>query len=112
MSSQIFKNPIPIKILYDFLTLNGIVNIDNIIVNDVVFKRSVYNGSIQTFMDSCKEYYHKSKMHYLEKKITYPVFTTVLRQICNIHKIKYTSQIKYNKSRYSIHYYIFFDQAY
>jgi hypothetical protein len=112
MSSQIFKKKLPIKLLYDVLTLNGIINIDNIIVNDIVFRRSLYNGSMQSFMDSCKEYYHKSKMHYLEKKLTYTMFTTVLRQICNDHKIKYTSQIKYNKSKYSIHYYIFFDQIY
>ena len=53
MSSQIFKKKIPIKLLYDVLTLNGIVNIDNIIVNDIVFRRSLYNGSMQSFMDSC-----------------------------------------------------------
>ena len=46
-------------------------------------------------------------MKYLDKKLTYNSFTTILRQICNYNKITYTSQIKYDKSSYEITYYIY-----
>ena len=59
-------------------------------------------------IEECKPYYHLSKRKYLEKKVTYNSFTTVLRQICNYNKIIYTSQIKYDKSKYEIVYYIYF----
>ena len=58
-------------------------------------------------MDSCKPFYHISKQKYLERKLTYNNFTTILRQICNFNKINYTSQIKYDKSTYDIIYYIY-----
>ena len=64
--------------------------------------------SIQKFLLDCNKYYHISKKKYLEKKLTYNTFTTVLRQICNFNKITHTSQIKYDKSNYDIFYYIYF----
>ena len=48
------------------------------------------------------------KKKYLEKKLTYNSFITVIRQICNHLKITYTSQVKYDKSVYDIIYYIYF----
>ena len=36
-------------------------------------------------------YYHNSKKKYLERKLTYNSFTTVLRQICNFNNITYTT---------------------
>ena len=48
------------------------------------------------------------RQKYLDKKLTYNSFTTVLRQICNFNKVKYVSQIKYDKSTYDIVYYIYF----
>jgi hypothetical protein len=48
-----------------------------------------------------------SKRKYLEKKLSFNTFTTILRQICNFNKIKYISQIKYDKSSYGIEYYIY-----
>jgi hypothetical protein len=44
----------------------------------------------------------------LERKMNYNSFVTILRQICNFNKIIYTSQIKYDKSKYDIIYHIFF----
>ena len=52
-------------------------------------------------------YYHISKRKYLERKLTYNSFITVIRQICNFNKITYTSQLKYDKSTYDITYYIY-----
>ena len=62
---------------------------------------------IDNFINQCTPYYHISKRKYLERKITYNSFITIIRQICNFNKITYTSQIKYDKSEYDILYYIY-----
>ena len=74
------------------------------IVNNNVYKKGIFNGKIAAFYEVCKPYYHLSKRKYLDKKISYNTFITVIRQICNSNKITYTSQIKYDKSVYDIIY--------
>ena len=108
MSSQIFKNSVPINILFQLLDKISIKNDTHYVFNIIAFKKGVYTNEIALFFEQCKPYYHLSKRNYLEKKITYNSFTTVLRQICKNNNIKYTSQIKYDKSKYNIIYYIYF----
>jgi len=105
--SQIFKTPIPInqfKVLLDNLCVkqHGCY-----IFNNDSYKRGIFNNSIPEFLEKCKEYYHLSKHKYLEKKMTYNGFTTIIRQICNNNNIRYTSKLKYDKSVYIIYYYIY-----
>ena len=107
MSTQIFKNPIPKSLLFDLLDKICLKNDKHYTFNSDSFKKGIYTEDIQIFLNECKPYYHISKRKYLEKKITYKSFTTVLRQICNYNKITYTSQIKYDKSTYDILYYIY-----
>lgn len=107
MSSQIFKNQIPTPMLFDLLDKICLKNDKHYTFNNDSFKKGVYNECIQNFLNDCIPYYHISKRVYLEKKLTYKSFTTILRQICNYNKITYTSQIKYDKSTYDILYYIY-----
>jgi hypothetical protein len=78
------------------------------ILNKNAFKKGIYNKSIDAFFEKIKPCYYLSKRKYLDRKLTYNSFTTVIRQICNFNKITYTSQIKYDKSVYDIVYYIYF----
>jgi len=108
MSSQIFKNSIPNDILYKLLDDIAIKTDKCYIINNNSYKKGVFNDSITNFMDECKQYYHLSKRKYLERKLTYNSFITIIRQICNYNKITYTSQIKYDKSSYDIVYYLYY----
>jgi lysyl-tRNA synthetase class I len=107
MSNQTFKKQIPNENFFSLL--------DNIcsktekyyIINNDAYKRGVFTNNITAFLEECKPFYHLSKQKYLERKLTYNNFTTVLRQICNFNKIIYTSQIKYDKSSYNIIYHIY-----
>jgi hypothetical protein len=108
MSAQIFKNHVPNKLLFDLLDLICVKNEKYYLFNNISFKKGLFNDEITNFFISCKPYYHISKQKYLERKLDYNSFTTVLRQICNYNKITYTSQIKYDKSTYDIFYYIYF----
>jgi hypothetical protein len=108
MSPQIFKNNVPNENLFSLLEAICIKTDKCYIFNTNSFKKGVFNDSLLEFINECKPYYHLSKQKYLEKKLTYNTFTTILRQICNFNNINYTSQIKYDKSNYEIIYYVYF----
>ena len=108
MSAQIFKNIVPSRKIFQLLDLLCIKNDKHYFFDNNSFKKGLFTQEINIFFEECKPYYHISKKKYLEKKITYNSFTTVLRQICNSNKIIFTSQIKYDKSNYDIIYYIYF----
>ena len=107
MKSQIFKDNVPNSILIQFLEKTAIKMNNCFIINNDSFKKGLYNDHIQSFYDEIKEYYHISKRKYLETKLTYNSFITIIRQICKFNKVTYTSQIKYDKSNYDIIYYIY-----
>lgn len=108
MSTQIFKNTVPNYILFELFDKICLKNEKHYTFDFNSFKRGTYNQDIQQFLKACTPYYHLSKRKYLEKPLTYNSFTTVLRQICNFNNITYTSQIKYDKSKYDIIYYIYY----
>ena len=108
MSTQIFKKKMPIDTLFSLLDKIANKSEKLYIFNSESYKKGLIQNEIANFLDSCKEYYHLSKQKYLERKLSYNSFTTVLRQICKYNKITYTTQIKYDKSTYSIIYFIYF----
>jgi hypothetical protein len=108
MSNQIFKKNIPNEELFKLLETNCMKSEKYFLFNNISFKKGIFNGTIEKFLSYCNEYYHISKKKYLERKLTYNGFTTVLRQICKFNKITYTSQILYDKSSYCIVYFVYF----
>jgi hypothetical protein len=108
MSVQIFKNQIPNNKLFELFDKICLKNEKHYTFNVDSFKKGVYTEDIQNFINYCVPFYHLSKRKYLERKLTYNTFTTILRQICNFNNIKYTSEIKYDKSTYTIVYYIYY----
>jgi len=108
MSSQIFKQQIPTDLLFSLLELVTIKNDKHYTFDVISFKKGVFSQIIADFLIKCKPYYYASKYKYIDRKLTYNSFTTILLQICNYNKIVYTSQIKYDKSDYNIVYYIYF----
>jgi hypothetical protein len=108
MTSQIFKTKIPTELLIELLTNIAVKTDKCYIINNNSYKKGIFNETVSQFLEECKPYYHVSKRKYLERKLNYNSFITILRQICNFNKITYTSQIKYDKSNYDIIYYIYF----
>lgn len=109
MTSQIFKTKIPTERFIELLTNIAVKTDKCYIINNNSYKKGIFNETISQFLEECKPHYHISKRKYLERKINYNSFITILRQICNFNKITYTSQIKYDKSNYDIIYYIYFN---
>ena len=107
MSSQIFKNPIPNQLFIKLLDDIAVKTDKCYVLNNNSYKKGMFNNLIVNFIEECKPYYHLSKRKYLERKVCYNSFITIIRQICNFNNITYTSQIKYDKSTYDIMYYIY-----
>jgi hypothetical protein len=74
------------------------------------YRKIMYNQErCAKFITDILEYYHSSKQFYVTRKISYNSFTNVVRQICKSNNIMFTSQIKYNESKYNIDFFIYFD---
>ena len=109
MTNQIFKSNIPNNILFDFLEQIYLFKNDNYYtISSTSFKKASFLNLIESFCKNIKNYYHISKHHYITREINYNRLMTIIRQICKYNKIPITSNIKYDKSKYSIQYYIFF----
>lgn len=108
MLNQNFKKEFPKEFIFELLENTCIKSDKYYTFNHESYKKGIFNNLLSEFLEKCKPYYHLSKQKYLDRKLTYNSFTTVIRQICNFTKITYTSVIKYDKSTYNIIYYIYF----
>jgi hypothetical protein len=106
MSLQIFKSQIPNQLLIELFDKICIKTKDYYIINNTSFKKGIYSNNIKTFLEISRSHYHISKRKYLDKPLTYNSFITIIRQICKYNNIQYENKIKYDKSKYDIHYYI------
>jgi len=129
MSSQIFKYKLPLELLVELLDKisynstplattpedhpftsgyeSSLQTSKHYTIDNNSYKKGIFNESIVSFIEKCKPYYHVSKYVYLDRKMSFNNFITILRQICKYNNIVYTSKIIYDKSKYNIIYYIY-----
>ena len=108
MGSQVFKKQVPNELLFTLLENICMKNNNCYVFNTTTFRKGTFNELISNFLNELKPYYHLTKQKYIDRKLTYNSFTTILRQICKFNKIVYTSKIQYDKSVYEIVYYVYF----
>jgi len=107
MNSQIFKNQISPDILLALLDKICIKNEKFYILNKTSYKKGEYLNILTPFNKLLLPNYHTSKQYYVTRKQNYSSFVTIIRQLCRLNNISYTSKIIYNKSTYDIVYYIY-----
>lgn len=106
MSKQIFKQDISKNIIISFLNKYADITDKFYIFTKTNYKKAEYHNAIVPLCEYVKPLYHKSKQYYIERKLTYSKFITILRQLCKSVELSYTSRIVYGNSTYSIVYYI------
>ena len=111
MSGQIFKTAVSREYFFTFLSKCTVKKLNHYHLTKTSFKSAVFQDLIQPFCESIKDNYYVSKQHYITRKMIYKNLITVIRQICKHNHIPFTSRIKYDKSKYEISYFIFFDSA-
>lgn len=108
MSKQIFREKVPNKLLFELLERICLKTNNYFLFDLNAFKKMLFNKWHVEFFESLKPHYHLGKQFYLERDVSYNMFTTILRQICKHNAIMYTSQIKYNESNYNIQYMVYY----
>jgi hypothetical protein len=103
---QVFKKIIPKNILFHFLEKIGCQKTDKCYIVDITaFKRAIYNNDLEIFINSIKEYYYTSKLHYVDMThMSHNKFNTIIRQLCKCNNVTFSKYIKYDKSTYSVVY--------
>ena len=108
MTKQIFKAEVPNDILFLFLDKFCLKTDKYYAIDMNAYRKMLFHNYHLEFCEILKDYYHLSKHFYLDRKMSYNSFTTLLRQICKHNNVMFTSQIKYNESKYNIDYIIYF----
>jgi hypothetical protein len=105
---QIFKYHVPIQLLGEiFNELCDYISDQEFVFNKESYKRANMNNIIPLYLDKLLPYYHTSKQTYIEQCGSYKTLSTIIRQLCNLHNIKYKQEMKYVFSEYEIIYRIF-----
>ena len=108
MNTQIFKQKVPADAFFEVLSKICTRKQPNCFILDkCAFKKGLLSNDIPAFLEYLKDYYHFSKLHYLENKFTYNSFKTITRQICKANSIIFASRLIYGMSTYEIVYYIY-----
>jgi len=108
MTNQIFKTVIPSDMLFRLLDKICFKTEKYYLFDLNAYRKFLFYHLNIDFCDEIRDHYHIGKRIYIDRKMTYNSFTTIIRQICKSSNIMYTSQIKYNKSKYNIDYFIYF----
>jgi hypothetical protein len=108
---QIFRKEIPNDILFNLLEQICLKTTKYYLIDINTYKKLLYHNLHIPFLDSLIDYYHESKRFYIKRNVSYNSFINIIRQICKNNNIVFSSQIKYNKSKYNIDYFIFYTQT-
>jgi hypothetical protein len=111
IQQQIFKSVPSPDILFTFLEDSGEVCDDYYIFSKILYKQAVFHDLITPLINCLESHYYESKKHYINRKMDYNKFITVIRQICNSNSITYTTKMNYHNSTYDIVYYIYKKEA-
>jgi len=109
MSSQIFKKNYPKDKFIEFLKKYCEINDKYLIFSKNAFKKIKLDKNAQVFFNELKNYYHFSKLYYVERKPIYKHFVTIIKQLCKHINIPYNSKILYYKSTYELTYNIYYN---
>jgi hypothetical protein len=108
MSIQLFKKNIPKEYLFELLEKICLKTEKYYLIDLNAFRKLVFHNYYEEFKNKIKPYYCLSKQFYIERKLVYNSFTNIIRQICKSNNIMFTSQIKYNESKYNIDFLIYY----
>ena len=100
---SLFKAIVPRNIFMNFLYNVATITDEGYTYNHDSYKRGnlEVDDSIMNdrFCDSIVEYYYKHKQFYVQRKNTFNKFTTLIRQLCNLHGIDYSIKPGNSKSQ-------------
>ena len=107
--SQLFKKKYDIDKLISFLNKICIKKTNHFILTKDSYKRAQLLNILDPFIQDLKLYYFPSKQHYITRPMRFSYFVTVVRQLCKHVNLGWASDITYDKSSYTMNYFIYFN---
>ena len=108
--NQIIKSDISSCIVVDFIKNNCRKEGKEYVSDKTVFKIIYQNGVLTEFVEKIKPFYFESKKFYIERKLNYKNYNTILRQITKNKNIVTRKTINYFNNSYEITYYFLLEQ--
>ena len=108
--TQVFRISFSNDALFELLEKSCLKTDKYYLIDINAYRKILFHKLDVEFVEKMIDYYHVSKQFYITRKFTYNSFINVVRQICKHNNIMFTSQIKYNKSKYNIDYLIFHNE--
>ena len=104
--SQVINKHLKKDVVLDILKSICQPYVNYIKFNKYYHKKLLLENKLSEIFNRLKPYYFASKHNYLKNE-SYNGVVTVIRQLCKLFNIPYTSKIIYNKSKYIIEYYVY-----
>lgn len=104
--NQVINNEYSYNILLNLLKEYASIEDVYYVINNVSYKKLIYDNKLINFIEELKLCYHKSKFKYLENCKTYNNFLTIIRHLCSYNNLPYHKKVIYKKSKYEPCYYI------
>lgn len=107
MSSQTFRRPIPLNIIFGLFDKICLKTDKYYLVDMNSYKKMMYMELNKQFVEDIVEYYHAAKQFYVRREMTYNSFVNIVRQACKINELAIESQVRYTNSKYTIEYLVY-----
>lgn len=80
------------------------------VVDDTVYKKMRYDDRIARLYEYLRPFYHVSKQKYLDEGHSRNSFLTILRQLCKLYSIQFSSKVVYKNGSYDSTLVIYLDR--
>ena len=107
-NNQLFKTPVENNFVFDLLDKICQKTDKFYVIDQNAFRKMLFHKYEEDFCNTLMNHYYSSKHIYITRKLTYKTFTNIIRQICKHNNILFNSDIRYNDSRYTIVFYIYY----
>ena len=107
-NNQLFKTPVENSFVFDLLDKICQKTDKFYVIDHNAFRKMLFHKYEEYFCSVLLNHYYSSKHFYITRKLTYKSFTNIIRQICKHNNILFNSDIRYNDSRYTIVFYIYY----
>ena len=107
MCDQVFKNDIPVNLLFDLLEQICLKTEKYYFLDQNAYKKLLFHSLFPDFKTELREYYYISKRFYIDRELTYRTFANVVRQVSRFTNTRFESEVKYHQSKYHMDYMIY-----
>ena len=107
MCDQVFKNDIPVNLLFDLLEQICLKTEKYYFLDQNAYKKLLFHNLFPDFKTELREYYYISKRFYIDRELTYRAFANVVRQVSRFTNTRFESEVKYHQSKYHMNYMIY-----